>query len=144
MKIAKEFRWEMGHRLQCHKGKCINLHGHSYKLLVEFTGGVEDNGMVLDYFDVKEIIGPIVEELDHSVIISNKDVALKDAIEKLNSDHVLVDFETTAENLCHYFLDKIKTANLPSNITDIMVKVFETENTYAEETLCLIDYSSHD
>lgn len=144
MKIAKEFRWEMGHRLQCHKGKCFNLHGHSYKLLVEFTGGVEDNGMVLDYFDVKEIIGPIVEELDHSVIISNKDMALKDAIEKLNSDHVLVDFETTAENLCYYFLDKIKAANLPSNITDIMVKVFETENTYAEETLCLIDYSKHD
>lgn len=144
MKIAKEFRWEMGHRLQCHKGKCFNLHGHSYKLLVEFTGGVEDNGMVLDYFDVKEIISPIVEELDHSVIISNKDVALKDAIQKLNSDHVLVDFETTAENLCHYFLDKIKAANLPSNITDILVKVFETENTYAEEAICLIDYRNHD
>lgn len=144
MKIAKEFRWEMGHRLQCHKGKCINLHGHSYKLLVEFTGGIEDNGMVLDYFDVKEIIGPIVEELDHSVIISNKDVALKEAIQKLNSDHILVDFETTAENICHYFLDKIKEADLPSNITDIMVKVFETENTYAEETICLIDYSNHD
>ena len=144
MKIAKEFRWEMGHRLQCHKGKCFNLHGHSYKLLVEFTGGIEENGMVLDYFDVKEIISPIVEELDHSVIINNKDVALKEAIQKLNSDHVLVDFETTAENLCHYFLNKIKKADLPSNITDIMVKVFETENTYAEETICLIDYSHHD
>ena len=72
MKIAKEFRWEMGHRLQCHKGKCINLHGHSYKLLVEFIGNVEDNGMVMDYFDVKEVVGPIVEELDHSVVISKR------------------------------------------------------------------------
>ena len=144
MKIAKEFRWEMGHRLLCHKGKCFNLHGHSYKLLVEFQGGVESNGMVIDYFDVKEIIAPIVEELDHSVIINAEDVKLKDAIESLNSDHVIVNFETTAENLCHYFLDKIKAANLPNNITNIMVKVFETENTYAEETLSLIDYSNHD
>ena len=55
MKIAKEFRWEMGHRLLEHKGKCYNLHGHSYKLLVEFGGEVEPNGMVMDYFDVKKI-----------------------------------------------------------------------------------------
>jgi len=144
MKIAKEFRWEMGHRLQCHKGKCFNLHGHSYKLLVEFKGGVEKNGMVLDYFDVKEIIEPIVDELDHSVIISKDDLKLQEAIQKLNSAHVIVDFETTAENLCHYFLNKIREVELPNNITDIMVKVFETENTYAEESVCLIDYSHHD
>lgn len=144
MKIAKEFRWEMGHRLQCHKGKCFNLHGHSYKLLVEFQGGIEKNGMVIDYFDVKEIVAPIVDELDHTVIISDKDTELIKAIEGLNSDHVIVGFETTAENLCHYFLEKIKEAELPSNISEIMVKVFETENTYAEEKISLIDYSSHD
>jgi 6-pyruvoyltetrahydropterin/6-carboxytetrahydropterin synthase len=144
MKIAKEFRWEMGHRLQCHKGKCFNLHGHSYKLLVEFEGGVEENGMVLDYFDVKEIVGPIVDKLDHTVIISDKDVELIEAIQKLNSAHVIVNFESTAENLCNYFLETIKQAKLPNNITNIMVKVFETENTYAEESVCLIDYSHHD
>lgn len=144
MKIAKEFRWEMGHRLLCNKGKCFNLHGHSYKLLVEFQGGVEANGMVIDYFDVKELIAPLIEELDHSVIINSEDVKLKDAIQSLNSDHVIVNFETTAENLCQYFLDKIRVAALPSNITQIMVKVFETENTYAEETISLIDYSNHD
>lgn len=139
MKIAKEFRWEMGHRLLRHKGKCFNLHGHSYKLLVEFQGDVEKNGMVIDYFDVKEIIAPIVDKLDHSVIVNAEDIKLKDAIQSLNSDHVIVNFETTAENLCHYFLDKIKSAKLPSNITTIMVKVFETENTYAEETISLVD-----
>lgn len=137
MKIAKEFRWEMGHRLKNHKGKCINLHGHSYKLLVELTGKVQDDGMVLDYFDVKEIISPLIDELDHSVIISKDDLELKEAIQKLKSDFVLVDFESTAENLCYYFLNKIKDADLPNNITGIMVKVFETENTYAEEAITL-------
>ena len=137
MKIAKEFRWEMGHRLQCHKGKCINLHGHSYKLLIEFTGDVEANGMVLDYFDVKEIVAPIVDKLDHTVVISRDDLELLEAIQKLNSAHIIVDYETTAENLCHYFLDKIKNQSLPKNITEIMVKIFETENTYAEEKLVL-------
>ncbi len=139
MKIAKEFRWEMGHRLLCHKGKCFNLHGHSYKMLVEFTGTKEENGMVIDYFDVKEIVGSIVEELDHTVIVNKNDTKLLEALKRLNSAHVIIDFESTAENLCHYFLTKIKDSNLPSNITDIMVKVFETENTYAEESLCLAE-----
>lgn len=144
MKIAKEFRWEMGHRLQCHKGKCYNLHGHSYKLIVEFSGGITEEGMVLDYFDVKEIIAPLVDELDHSVIISSKDLELIEAIQKLNSAHVIVEFESTAENLCHYFINKIKAEKLPPNITNIKVRVCETENTYAEEEVSLIDYSQHD
>ena len=137
MKIAKEFRWEMGHRLLLHPGKCLNLHGHSYKMLVEFTGEVEDNGMVLDYFDVKKIITPLVDELDHAIIVNKSDSKLLEAVELLNSDFVLVDFESTAENLCYYFLDKIKSADLPKNITEIMVKIFETENTYAEERIKL-------
>ena len=108
MKIAKDFRWEMAHRLQCHKGKCFNLHGHSYKMQVEFEGVIDpDTGMVLDYFDVKDIVGPLVEELDHSVIIYEKDSILIDKISELNSAHVIVPFETTAENLVGYFLDKI-------------------------------------
>ncbi len=138
MKIAKEFRWEMGHRLLCHKGKCFNLHGHSYKLLVEFTGNIEPNGMVLDYFDVKKIISPIIDELDHTVIINKDDTELTKAIRQLNSAHVIVDFETTAENLCLYFLNKIKDADLPKNISEIMVKVFETENTYAEDKIIIL------
>ena len=133
MKIAKEFRWEMGHRLQHHKGKCSNLHGHSYKLIVEFKGGINQDGMVLDYFDVKKIIAPIVDKLDHSVVISKNDRDLIEAVKELGSEYVIIDYESTAENLWHYFIDRIKEADLPGNITEFKVKVMETENTYAEE-----------
>ncbi len=134
MKISKDFRWEMGHRLQCHKGKCYNLHGHSYKMQIEFTGEIDKNsGMVLDYFDVKDIVAPIVEKLDHTVIVWEKDSELIDVLKKLNSAHVVMPFETTAENLVSYFLDKISKANLPSGISKIKVRVCETENTYAED-----------
>ena len=138
MKIAKDFRWEMAHRLQCHKGKCFNLHGHSYKMQVEFEGNINPNtGMVLDYFDVKDIVGPLVEELDHSVIISDKDSILIDKISELNSAHVIVPFETTAENLVGYFLGKIAGEKLPKEITKIKVRVCETENTYAEDEIII-------
>ena len=137
MKIAKEFTWEMGHRLTFHKGKCKNLHGHSYKCMVELTGEPDQNGMVLDYYDVKKIIEPLIDEMDHSFMVFSSDKELMHALQTLNSRYVVVDFETTAENICIYLLRKIKSSNLPKNISALKVKVFETENTYAKEETCI-------
>ncbi len=136
MKIAKEFSWEMGHRLTFHKGKCKNLHGHSYKCLVEIDGTPDSNGMVLDYYDLSKIVNPIIDELDHSIMVHNEDKDLISALEKLNSKMVVVNFQTTAENICYYLIDKIKSS-LPENIISFKVRVFETENTYAEEEIKL-------
>lgn len=134
MKIAKDFRWEMAHRLQCHKGKCFNLHGHSYKLQIEFEGKVDDkNGMVLDYFDVKDAIDPVVNKLDHTVAVWEEDKELLQMIKSMNSAYVLLPFETTAENLVSYFLKEVSMSNIPPNITKVKIRVCETENTYAED-----------
>jgi 6-pyruvoyltetrahydropterin/6-carboxytetrahydropterin synthase len=133
MKIAKEFTWEMGHRLPFHDGKCRNLHGHSYKCMVELTGEQNDNGMLIDYFDMKKIIGPIINELDHSFMVSRKDKDVIEFLERLNSQKVVVDFDSTAENICLYLIEKIKSSGLPENLRSVKVRVFETENTYAEE-----------
>ncbi len=137
MKIAKEFRWEMGHRLSFHKGKCVNLHGHSYKLLVEFEGSLDENGMLMDYYDVKTAVAPIIEKLDHAFMVHEKDTEVINALSSINSNFVTVPYQPTAENICHYFLDKIQGAGLPGNIKSIKVKVFETETTYAEDEIKL-------
>ncbi|MBU0561608.1 MAG: 6-carboxytetrahydropterin synthase [Bacteroidetes bacterium] len=137
MKIAKEFRWEMGHRLKFHEGQCKNLHGHSYKLLVELAGTPDENGIVMDYYDVKKVIAPLIEKLDHSFMVHSEDKELLEALQTLNSKHVVTGFHSTAENLCEYFLGEIKKCSLPSNIYQLRVKVFETETTYAEESSVL-------
>lgn len=139
MKIAKEFRWEMGHRLTFHEDKCKNLHGHSYKMMIEIEGEPDSNGMVLDYYIMKEILEPIVDKLDHGFLVLDTDLEVIDFMEKMGSKYISVPFEATAENLCHYFLSQIKSAGLPSNISRVKVKIFETENTYAEDELQLID-----
>jgi len=137
MKIAKEFTWEMGHRLPFHEGKCKNLHGHSYKCLIELTGEPDKNGIVLDYYDLKKIVEPILDEMDHSFIVWKDDKELINSLEKLNSRMVIIDFQTTAENIFVYLLNRIKSSNLPANINAIKVRVLETENTYAEEEMQL-------
>ena len=137
MKIGKEFKWEMGHRLPEHFGQCKNIHGHSYKMLVEFEGGLDENGMVIDYYDVEHIINPIIEKLDHAFLVNKGDKLTVEFLEKLNSKKVVVDFESTVENICIYLLTKIKTADLPANVKTIMVRVSETEEDYAEERISL-------
>lgn len=133
MKIAKEFRWEMGHRLPEHLGKCKNIHGHSYRMIVELHGSVDESGMVMDYYDVKKIVEPIIEELDHSFMVYKEDKEIISFLEKMNSKKVIVEFQSTVENICTYILNEIKKQKLPGNITRLSVRIYETADDYAEE-----------
>ena len=137
MKIAKEFRWEMGHRLPEHFGQCKNIHGHSYKMLVEFEGKLDKNGMIIDYYDVEKIINPIIEKLDHSFMVNKNDKMVLEFLERMNSKKVVVDFQSTAEIICLYLLNEIEKASLPGNVNELKVRVYETSHDYAEETLKL-------
>ena len=137
MKIAKEFRWEMGHRLPDHFGKCKNIHGHSYKMLVEFSGELDKRGMIIDYYDVEKIINPVIEKLDHAFMVNKNDKVVLDFLEKMDSKRVVVDFESTAENICKYLLNEVSKTSLPENVKEIKVRVQETTKDYAEESLFL-------
>ena len=137
MKVAKEYRWEMGHRLPFHDGGCRNLHGHSYRMEIELEGGRDENGMVIDYYEVDKIIEPIIEELDHAFMVNINDKELLDTLKKLDSRRVEVEFDSTAENICSYFLEKIRDSDLPGSITKIKVTVAEMENSYAQDEMNL-------
>ena len=137
MKIAKEFRWEMGHRLPEHFGLCKNIHGHSYNMLVEFDGELNEQGMIIDYYDVEKIVNPIIEKLDHAFMVNKDDKIILEFLEKMKSKKVVVDFQSTAENICLYLLNEIEKTILPNNVNEIKVRVYETLHDYAEETLNL-------
>jgi len=137
MKIAKEFHWEMGHRLPFHKGKCLNLHGHSYKAVVELEGELDANGMLIDYYDLKIIVQPIIDRLDHGFMAQKDDTELINALQKLNSKIIIHDIHSTAENLCNYFLDAIVGCNLPPQVSAVTVTIHETKDSYARESRCI-------
>ena len=58
-------------------------------------------------------------------------------LHKLNSKKVVVDFESTVENICKYISNKIAKIELPGNIKSISVRVYETAGDYAEEKISL-------
>ena len=135
MKIAKEYRWEMGHRLTFHKGGCESLHGHSYKMLIELAGEKDINGMLLDYFDIDSIVKPILARLDHGFVVYKDDREVIDFLNRINSKNLVLPFQPTAENLCEYILENLKSANFPANIKTLRVRLSETEDVFADETV---------
>ena len=56
--ITRCFSFEAAHQLPNHKGKCANLHGHSYKLEITVARKGEDiddeRCMVIDFGDLKK------------------------------------------------------------------------------------------
>ena len=137
MKIAKEFHWEMGHRLPEHFGKCKNIHGHSYKMIVELEGNINNSGMIMDYYDLKKMVKPVVEELDHAFMVYEKDEEIIKFLDLMKSKKVVVRFQSTVENICKYILTEIQKHNLPSNVKKLRVRIFESVDDYAEEETTL-------
>ena len=137
MKVAKEFKWEMGHRLPEHFGNCKNIHGHSYKMIAEFEGRLNENDMIIDFYDIDRIIKPLVEKLDHAFMVNKNDTEVIEFLDRLKSKKLVVDFNSTVENICKFVLDEIKKADLSNNISSVSVRVYETNEDYAEEKIIL-------
>ncbi|MFQ5765752.1 MAG: 6-carboxytetrahydropterin synthase QueD, partial [Rhodospirillales bacterium] len=68
MDIFSEFTFEAAHLLpNLPDGhKCRRLHGHSFRVTVTVTGGLDDEaGWVMDFADVDAACQPIRDALDH-------------------------------------------------------------------------------
>jgi 6-pyruvoyltetrahydropterin/6-carboxytetrahydropterin synthase len=137
-KIAKEFKWEMSHRLPFHSGPCRNLHGHSYKLIIELEGEPDEFSMVLDYYEIDKIVQPLLKRLDHAFICDKDDKLMIDFLGKNNFKFLVMPYFTTSENLVTYFIDEIQEKfKTFKNIYSLTIRVFETIDAYAERTVNL-------
>jgi 6-pyruvoyltetrahydropterin/6-carboxytetrahydropterin synthase len=132
--IAKDFNWEMGHRLPFHAGGCQNIHGHSYKMRVEIRGIIDSStGMVMDYFDIKALVQPIVDQLDHSFLCDSSDKLLLDFFAQHPMKVNIINMYSTAENIAYYILQQLIPGFSPfTSVQKLTVRLCETENTYAE------------
>jgi len=133
MKIARDFHWEMGHRLPFHESGCANIHGHSYRLRVEIEGVCDANGMLMDYGDMKRLIMPVLDELDHAFLCDESDALMTDFLSGSGLKHKIVPFTSTAENLVVYLLDELWEVFDPwPQVHALNLRLRETEISYAE------------
>ncbi len=67
MKLSKTFTFDAAHHLPDYKGKCANVHGHSWLVEVVITGTPnKKTGMIIDFGLLKQLVQEnILEKLDH-------------------------------------------------------------------------------
>ena len=140
IRITKHFDFETAHALYGYDGKCKNVHGHSYQLYVTIIGEpINDashvkNGMVLDFGDLKKIVkSEIVDVFDHATVL-NRNSPHKDLAEKImphSPKVILVEYQPTSENMIVDFA-KLISAKLPDSVKLHSLKLYETQNSYAE------------
>lgn len=141
MIITKEIEIDMGHRVTNHKSKCRNLHGHRYRIEVGVddklvqTKGATDEGMVIDFGDLKEIMmKEIDQKCDHGFMMWQDD-ELSQIFASLREETgmkiIITEFIPTAENVAKYWYEKMKEALLDRQIRISHVKVWETPSSTA-------------
>jgi len=99
---------DSAHYLPGHE-TCGIVHGHTYKIEVVIEGEKKENGMVMDFYDIKKIIKDVLKEYDH----------------KLLNDIISY---PSAENICEHICSKLSARfDFP-----VMVRVWEGEGKWCE------------
>lgn len=61
-----------GHFISYEGDKCERLHGHNYRAAVEVEGPLDENRYVFDFIALKNITKSITDELDHRMLLPNR------------------------------------------------------------------------
>lgn len=65
-RVTRSFAFEAAHQLPWHSGKCRRLHGHNYRFEVTVERPLDENGVVLDFDELHEVVHrEVVERYDH-------------------------------------------------------------------------------
>lgn len=121
--VSKEFTFDAAHHLHAYDGKCMNLHGHTYKVIFGISGFLDDRGLMIDFGDIKDIWKKKIEiYLDHKYL-----------------NETLPPMNTTAENMVVWIYEKMKESlNNQDRQQQYLgarvefVRLYETPTSYAE------------
>ena len=92
-------------------GKCVELHGHTYRLHISIKGSVQKNGMIMNFKEAKEIAKSVIEPLDHGFL--NDFIPLP-----------------TAENLIAYLWNKMELCFSSKGIVLDELVLFEKDDSF--------------
>ena len=123
--VARDFSFCYGHRLYRYEGKCRRLHGHNAEVRVEIlVDTLNEQGMALDFVDLKAIVGTWIDEtLDHRVFLA-KDDPLAEILIAAGEPVFLFDENPTAERLAKMIYEYVEAQGFVVG----QVEFWETKN----------------
>ncbi len=131
---VRGFTFDSAHYTKGITEKCLNLHGHTFRLDVETEGEVDpETGMVIDFLVLKKIVREVLAEYDHKIIVPRKDLEKIVLQGPFNREIKVIEYpEATTEYIA---LDIARKIYEKLGMT-IRVKLFEGEKNYV-----IVEYS---
>ena len=124
--LKTEAAFDSAHFLTDYYGKCENLHGHRWRVVVyiqqeslQQEGTMKD--MVVDFGVFKQEVRALADSLDHTFLIEEGSLKQKtlDCLVDEGFSLTLLPFRTTAENLARYFAQQLQQKGLPVSQVDM-------------------------
>jgi 6-pyruvoyltetrahydropterin/6-carboxytetrahydropterin synthase len=141
--ITRRLEFDAGHRIPHHDGQCRHLHGHRYAIELTVSGdvlempGAADDGMVLDFGDIKRLANEhLVSLWDHAFLVAKEDQAVVAFLASMpNHKTVILDRVPTVENLAHaafVILEPIFAEAFHGRLRLSSIRLYETPNCWAD------------
>lgn len=132
--LTTELSFDSAHFLAGYDGKCGNLHGHRWRVLLTVQSETlredqQQKGMCVDFAELKKDLRTELDALDHVLIIeqgSLRESTMK-ALQEEKFQVVEMPFRPTAENFARYFYELFTLKGYPV----AKVEVYETPNNSA-------------
>lgn len=132
--LTTEHSFDSAHFLAGYDGKCVNLHGHRWRVLLTVQSETlredrQQKGMCVDFAELKKDLRTELDALDHVLIIeqgSLRESTMK-ALQEEKFQVVEMPFRPTAENFARYFYELFTLKGYPV----AKVEVYETPNNSA-------------
>ncbi len=133
-KISVEDSFDAAHFLKDYPGKCRNIHGHRWKVIVTLSGETlaessSERGMLTDFGNIKTLLKELTGRFDHTLIYEEGSLKPELLAMLKNEGFAVteVPFRPTAENFAKFFFDEVRGAGFPV----CEVTVYETPNNSA-------------
>ena len=112
--LKTEHCFDSAHFLSGYDGKCRNIHGHEWRVVIEIAGQDLDTrgqtrDMIFDFSTLKADVRAEADALDHSLIIekgSLKEQTMQ-ALREENIKIIELPFRPTSERLACYFYEQL-------------------------------------
>ena len=132
--LTTEHSFDSAHFLAGYDGKCGNLHGHRWRVLLTVQSETlredrQQKGMCVDFAELKKDLRTELDALDHVLIIeqgSLRESTMK-ALQEEKFQVVEMPFRPTAENFARYFYELFTLKGYPV----AKVEVYETPSNSA-------------
>lgn len=111
--LKTEHSFDSAHFLSGYDGKCSNIHGHRWRVIIEvYENDIKSEGqirgMIVDFGTLKSQVKAEADALDHALIIEKNTLKEKtiEALKEENFKIIEVDFRPTAESFAKFFYDR--------------------------------------